>query len=112
MKAYPITVLCKVMDVSRSGFYRYLHHKQHPDLDPAQTALEARIKAIFDQHRGEYGSRRIVNQLKDENIMVGRCKVRRIMRKLGLRVKPPKRYKVTTNSRHSYPVAPRGLRNG
>ena len=84
----------------------YLHHKENPVFDPVQTALEARIKEIFNQHRGYYGSRRIVKELKSENIIAGRYKVRGIMKKLGLQAKSPKRYKVTTDSRHSHPVAP------
>ena len=79
MKAYPVTVLCKVMEVSRSGFYHYLHvYNQGPDGRKDDTGLKARIKAIFNQSRSSYGSRK--------------AKARR-------------RYKVTTESRHSFPVA-------
>jgi transposase InsO family protein len=104
-KAYPVTILCKVMKVSRSGFYDYLHSLKRSD-DPGETALKARIAAIFKQHRFQYGSRRIVKQLQDEGRQIGRYKVRRIMRELGLKAKAPKRYKATTDSRHSFPVAP------
>lgn len=55
--------------------------------------------------RASYGSRRIVKQLKREGVDIGRYKVRRIMRQLGLRAKTPKRFKLTTDSRHSFPVA-------
>jgi putative transposase len=103
-KAYPVTVLCKVMKVSRSGFYDYLDSLKGSD-DPCEVALKARIAAIFKEHRGQYGSRRIVQQLKIEGHQIGRYKVRRLMRKLGLKAKAPKRYKVTTDSRHSFPVA-------
>jgi putative transposase len=44
-------------------------------------------------------------QLRDEGHQIGRYKVRRLMRELGLKAKAPKRYKVTTDSRHSFPVA-------
>jgi hypothetical protein len=45
MKAYPVTVLCKVMEVSRSGFYDYLHRLSRScDNDPAQGMLESRIR--------------------------------------------------------------------
>jgi transposase InsO family protein len=104
-KAYPVTILCKVMEVSRSSFYDYVHRIEAPD-DPEETALKVRIPAIFKEHRSQYGSRRIVNQLKAEGYQIGRYKVRRLMRELGLKAKSPKRYKVTTDSRHSFPVAP------
>jgi transposase InsO family protein len=105
-KAYPVTVLCKVMEVSRNGFYEYFHSfNKRSDDSPEEAALKARIGAIFKEHRSKYGSRRIAKQLKDEGHQIGRYKVRRLMRELGLKAKAPKRYKVTTDSRHSFPVA-------
>jgi putative transposase len=110
MKAYPVTVLCKVMKVSRSGFYDYLRRFNNgTDEDPEQAALTARIHAIFKEHRSKYGSRRILNQLKEEGFGIGRYKVRRIMKDLGLKAKISRRFKVTTDSRHSFPVAPNVL---
>ena len=106
MKAYPITVLCAVMEVSRSGFYDYLHrlNTDNPK-DKYQNALQARIKAIFNESKGSYGSRRVLKKLQSEGYQLGRYKARRLMRDLGLRPKRRRRYKVTTDSRHSYPVA-------
>jgi transposase InsO family protein len=106
MKAFPVTVLCRVMKVSRSGFYQYLQRCENGVHSPQETALRARIGAIFKQHRSKYGSRRIKKQLRDEGHQIGRYKVRRIMRQLGLKAKVAKRYKLTTDSRHSFPVAP------
>ena len=93
------------MEVSRSRFYDYLHSLERSD-DPGEMALKARIAAIFMEHRGKYGSRRITKQIKDEGHPIGRYKVRRLMREPGLKAKAAKRYKVTTDSRHSFPVAP------
>jgi transposase InsO family protein len=106
MKAYPITVLCAVMEVSRSGFYDYLNrlNTDNPN-DEYQNALTARIKAIFNESKGSYGSRRVLKKLQSEGHQLGRYKVRRLMRDLGLRPKRRRRYKLTTDSRHSYPVA-------
>jgi transposase InsO family protein len=106
MKAYPITILCRVMMVSRSGFYAYLHrYNNGTDEDPKEAALAARIHAIFKEHRGKYGSRRILKQLEKEGYKVGRYKVRRIMKDLGLKANSSRKFKVTTDSRHSFPVA-------
>ena len=93
------------MEVSRSRFYDYLNSLEGPE-DPGKMALKARIVAIFKEHRSKYGSRRIVNQLKNEGHQIGRYKVRGLMRELGLKAKTSKRYKVTTDSRHSFPVVP------
>jgi putative transposase len=109
MKAYPVTVLCAIMRVSRSGFYDYLDRVKNPKDRPTEAVLERRIKEVFDESRASYGSRRIAKQLNDEGHRIGRYKVRRIMRQMGLRAKTPRRFKLTTDSRHSFPVAPNVL---
>lgn len=68
--------------------------------------LMNRIKAIFKEHRGQYGSRRIQRQLKIDGHWVGLYKIRRIMRELDLKAKAPKRYKITTDSSHTFPMVP------
>ena len=105
MKAYPVNVLCAVMRVSRSGFYTYLDRFKNSKDRPDEAALKRKIKEIFDKSRGSYGSRRLVKQLISVGHHIGRYKVRRIMRQLGLKAKTPKRFKLTTDSRHSFPIA-------
>jgi transposase InsO family protein len=110
MKAYPVTVLCKVMRVSRSGFYDYLKRFQRgPFLDPSEEGLKSQMRQIFKTSKGSYGSRRLCEHLRQEGFAIGRFKTRRLMRELGLNAKAPRRYKVTTDSRHSFPVAPNVL---
>lgn len=107
MKAFPVSLLCRVMRVSRSGFYDYLSRFQSEDDDRTRdTALKNRVKQIFNESRASYGSRRVVKQLREEGHQIGRYKVRRIMRQMGLKAKTPKRFKLTTDSRHSFPAAP------
>ena len=86
MKAYPVTILCAVMQVSRSGFYDYLHSGTDPDDPLSDRELKARIRGIFKLSRSSYGSRRMVRQLRSEGCQIGRYKVRRLMRQLGLKV--------------------------
>jgi transposase InsO family protein len=106
MKAFPVTVLCKVMKVSRSGFYDFLrHHNDEPDDSSTDAMIKARIKGIFKLSRSSYGSRRILKQLHSDGYTIGRYKVRRLMRDLGLKAKIRRRFKVTTESSHSFPVA-------
>lgn len=107
-KVYPIALLCKVMGVSRSGYYHYLSRDK--PVDPGGCSERNTLaKSIFDGSGGTYGSRRLSKALKFLGCQVGRYAVRSLMRKLGLRVLPTKRFKVTTNSRHNYPVAPNHL---
>jgi transposase InsO family protein len=98
--------MCKLLQVSRSGFYDYMrHHCNGPKYDAQQAALEARIREIFRISKQSYGSRRVLEQLKRAGYDIGRFRVRSLTRKLGLRAKTPRRYKATTNSNHKYPVA-------
>lgn len=106
MKAYPVTVLCAVMRVSRSGFYDYLNRDTSVNnKGSVEAALINRIKEIFAEYRASCGSRRMVKHLRNEGYQIGRYKVRRIMRQLGLIAKTPTRFKLTTDSKHSLPVA-------
>ena len=73
------------MKVSRSGFYDYRKRYNRRAEDPSQASLKARIGSIFKEHKGNYGSRRILEQLQDEGHQIGRYKVRSLMRKLGLK---------------------------
>jgi len=68
--------------------------------------LAAQIQTVFDEHKGRYGSTRIVRELKAEGITIGRHRARKIMRLTNLRGRQPRGWKRTTDSRHGYPVAP------
>ncbi len=96
MKAYPVSVLCQVMRVSRSGFYDYLKRfEQGTVLDPGEERLKSQMRQIFKTSRASYGSRRMMKQLGDDGFTIGRYKTRRLMREQGLKAKAPRRYKVT-----------------
>jgi putative transposase len=104
---WPVSVLCEVLGVSRSGFYAYLPRHAKPAIDAQQVALVARVKAIALQTRHSYGSRRLAKQLQEEGFHVGRAKARRLMKEAGVTVQHPKRRApMTTDSRHGYAVAP------
>ena len=108
MKAYPVAVLCQVMDVSRSGFYSYLNRAVRP-VDKELVAMCDDVKAIFASSDRTYGSRRMSHALRALGYPVGRFQARNLMRRLGLYVKPTKRFRVTTDSKHKQPVAPNKL---
>ena len=75
---WPVSVLCAVLGVSRSGFYASLPRHAKSAIAAEQVALVARIKAIAAQTRHRYGSRRMANQLQEAGVHVGRAKARRI----------------------------------
>ena len=102
---FPVKLLCKVMEVSRSGYYSF-KRKGGKTINPHRQRLRTKVLAIFKATRESYGSRRIALTLNDDGESVGRYRARSLMREAGIEVKRKKRFKVTTDSKHSYPVAP------
>ncbi|WP_446810587.1 IS3 family transposase [Methylomonas sp. 2BW1-5-20] len=101
---FPVGLMCRLLTVSRSGYYDW---KCRPlsDRGEANKWLANEIKRIFEDEKGRPGSPRITQRLQDEGKSAGRHRVARIMRSHGWRAKAAKKYKATTNSNHSLPVA-------
>ena len=93
------------MEVSRSGYYHFLKKNQTKQIDK-DFELLSQVRHIHKKSRETYGSRRMSQALKAAGYNVGRVRARSLMKKAGLKVKRPKRFKKTTDSRHSLPVAP------
>ncbi len=105
-----MTVLCEVLNVSRSGFYDYLERCHQEPVDAEEMALLARVKAIHRETGSSYGSRRMAKQLQAEGFTVGRYRARSLMRQAGISVpRRTTRQPQTTDSRHGYGVAPNEL---
>nr|WP_241558656.1 IS3 family transposase [Paracnuella aquatica] len=101
---YPIQVLCKAMQVSRSAYYQQLEPKA-PNAKARQ--VEAKITAVFRAHKRRYGVRRICAELREKQIHVGRHRCRRVLKEHGLKAIQPRSYVPrTTQSRHPYPISP------
>ena len=106
---FPVVKMCRVLKVSRGGYYAWLNRPISKRELENQQLLE-RIKAIYSRNRGTYGSPRITDDLHDENIKVSRQRVARIMRKNDIRAKSKKKFKITTNSNHNYKASPNLLK--
>ena len=102
---YPVTLLCQVMEVSRSGFYDFMKRLQRPK-DPQEQRLIVKVRAIHKANDEAYGSRRMSQALRADGEDVGRCQAGTLMKKANVEVKQKKRFRVTTDSKHNYPVAP------
>ena len=90
--------------MSRSGYYRWFKRKpSQRQLD--DQSLDAEIREIYDGSKGRYGSPKITRELRDRGRRVGKNRVAKRMRKAGLRSKIRRKYKVTTDSKHHFPVA-------
>ncbi len=101
-----MTVLCQVMQVSTSAFYAWAQASENTEKARQQEAVETQVRRLFEVNKNSYGSRRLSDALKKEGIAAGRYKVRSLMSKLGLAVRYPKRFKVTTDSDHQEAIAP------
>jgi putative transposase len=93
---YPVKVLVKLADIPRSTYYDLVKRMNHPNPD---ADLKAEIKAIYEEHEGRYGYRRIRDELANRGQKVNHKKVKRIMKELGLkclvRMKKYKSYRGT-----------------
>jgi len=102
---FPIVVMCRVLNVSESGFYAWRKRPvcQHQRED-AQITEE--IRQEFRAHQGRYGSPRLHAELRDRGRSVARKRIARLMREAGLYAKRRRRQALTTRRDPSHPVAP------
>jgi putative transposase len=76
---YPVTVMCRLLEVSTSGYYAWLNRR--PSKRAQEDAILAdRIRWIYLRSRRTYGSPRVYEELRDEGVRVGRKRVARLMR--------------------------------
>lgn len=98
--------MCKVLQVSRSGYYEWTHRK------PSKRSLETQlikdeVRLIYSWSKKRYGSPKITEELKAKGIKVSRPRVARIMQSEGIKSIVNRKYRVrTTESNHSLPIAP------
>jgi transposase InsO family protein len=98
--------LCRLLGVARSGYYDWLKGAESSN-DMKHRLLLEQIRQLFKASRGNYGSPRITQQLRDLGQRCNRKRVERLMRQEGLKGRTGRRRKVrTTNSQHDQPVAP------
>jgi putative transposase len=100
---YPVRISCRVLGVSPSGYYGFVVRRGD---GLREAELIARIREVHRRSRYTYGSRRIMWQLRREGLIIGRYRVRRLMRLAEVVVKQKRKYRVTTRSNHRYPVSP------
>jgi len=96
--------MCKVLRASKSGYYKWL--KSGPSKRVLQNKLlTEQICQIYHQSKQTYGSPRITRELWARSIKVSRPRVARLMQKAGIQSKIRKKYIITTDSKHKFPIA-------
>jgi putative transposase len=103
--SFPISRMCRVLDVSQSGFFAWQErpacHRQQQDM-----VYLAHIRTAFALSNGTYGSPRMHRDLVDEGHEIGRHRTARLMRENQLVARQKRRFKRTTDSEHAWPIAP------
>lgn len=102
---HPVTMLCKVAGISSSRYYQ-LSKKTMGVRAVEDAELQREIQEIYEEGRGNYGSPRVHDELGKRGFNLSRKRVIRLMNRLGLKAKTAKKFKVTTDSRHTLPIAP------
>jgi len=97
--------MCRVIRVSRSGYYEWLNYpnSNHKEQDNKLTAM---IKVIFEEGRGNYGSRTIKKKLERKGEFISRRRIIRLMRQANLICRTKRKFKATTDSKHNLTIAP------
>lgn len=98
-------MMCKVLRVSKSGYYSWQKRKPSKRAIENQKLME-QIRQVHKKSRYTYGSPRITEELKINYVHVSRRRVARLMQEAGIRSITKKKFVATTDSKHSYPVAP------
>jgi len=106
---YPVALMCRELDVSRSGWYASCKRSRPTAREASAADLLEKIREIHAASRGTYGSPRVHAQLVRDGVEVGKERVARLMKAAGLRGRVHRRFKVTTDSKHKKPTAPNTL---
>jgi transposase InsO family protein len=101
---FEVRRMCRVLGVSRSGYYSYLRRGLSPGHEENKRFL-TRIKEIWAWSRGIYGSPRITAELRAQGLGCGENRIARLMRENGIKARTRKKFKITTRSDHDLPIA-------
>ncbi|MEV0961896.1 IS3 family transposase [Streptomyces sp. NPDC049910] len=106
-ETFGVQRICRVIEVSRSGYYRWLAGAEaRAERQAADDALAAEIREIHAEHKGTYGIRRVHVELRGFGHTVNRKRVERLMRKHGIEGRHLRRRKRTTVPDRLAPPAP------
>ena len=107
-RIFHITTMCRVLEVSRAGYYAW---RARPLCDRVKDdrVLTEKIRKIQQQVKHRYGSPRVRMELKALGFPCGKKRVVRLMREAAVQAKRARKFRVTTQSDHRQPVAPNVL---
>ena len=97
--------MCKYMKICTNAYYHWLKTSKIIKQDSPRMILKNKIKQLFIASKEVYGSYRIQKQLERENICYSRSYVAVLMQEMGLRSILKRKFVITTDSNHSYPIS-------
>jgi putative transposase len=100
---YPVALMCRVLKVSRAGYYAWSKRPASQHIQQDQR-LGLEVAAIYRESRGRYGSPRVHAELRERGRRTGRKRVARLMRTAGLLARERRRFRCTTDSRHGMAI--------
>jgi len=100
---YPVALMCRVLHVSRSGYYAWCKRPAAERVGKDQR-LTLEVAAIHAESRGRYGSPRVHAELRERGQRIARKRVARLMRAAGLRARARRRFRCTTDSQHAMAI--------
>jgi putative transposase len=106
--AFRVSSLCRLLAVSRSGYYEWLRRPPRAQAE-AEQHLQHKVAHCFAQGRGTYGTRRIKHLLSQEGLVVSRRRIGRLLVQAGLRCTTRRKSKAPTAAGHAQTVAPNRL---
>ena len=102
---HPITRLCTFVDVAKSGYQAWCAGKVTSPRKLEEVRLVVAIKAAHQRGRGIYGPEKIQSELLAQGILASLNRIKRLRRLHSIRCTHKKKFKVTTDSKHSLPIA-------
>jgi putative transposase len=106
--AFRVSRMCRLLGVSRSGYYEWLRRPPRAQGE-AEQQVQAKVQHYFAQGRGTYGTRRLKYLLAQEGLVVSRRRVGRVLAQAGLRCKTRRKFKALTAAGQAQTVAPNQL---
>lgn len=101
---FNILTMCRVLEVSPAGYYRWRARPQSQRAKENERLLE-KIRAIYAESRQNYGSPKIYRKLRQDGEECNHKRVERLMKEHEMRAKRVRKFKATTHSKHTLPVA-------
>ena len=97
--------MCKYMNISKNSYYHWLNKQNTPMVKTSKKHLMEKIKEAFNKSKKIYGSYRIQKMLEREGLTYSRSYIGLLMKEMNLKSVLRKKYVVTTDSKHSFPIS-------